>query len=437
LRTCLGGRERGARADDVVDTGSVMTKRPSDACESVTAACAEWNRAGVGRTASWLRISLVCLVLSAAACTTGRPSLVGGSVTPDELLAGAALGAAVDAPALVTPEQDVLALNPAMLAFLDEHVDRKGSDEVKMTQLISAIMDTRSFGVTYDNSTHTAAETFRTRRGNCLSFSNMFVAMARNVGLDVRFQEVDVPPDWTLEKDTYVLNQHVDVRVNVAQVGTRVVDFNIADFRASYEMRVISDARALAHYYNNIGVERMLEGDTGAALACFRKAITEDTPQFSPAWTNLGTLYVRNGHPAHGEAAFLQALEVDGGDLVAMSDLARLYDRIGRRDLAAAYRKKVIHHRWLNPYYRYELARQAYAAKHYRVAIGHLRYAAHRRPKEDQFSYLLGVSYLQEGKVEKARRWLTKAEEVAPTEALKQKYAAEVEKLVPGVGTPR
>jgi tetratricopeptide (TPR) repeat protein len=372
-----------------------------------------------------------------AACTTGRPTLVSGSITPDELLAGAALGVPAYALASVTPEQDVLALNPAMLAFLDEHVDRQGSDEVKMTQLISAIMDTKSFGVTYDNSTHTAAETFRTRRGNCLSFSNMFVAMARNVGLHVQFQEVDVPPDWTLEKDTYILNQHVDVRVNLAQGGARVVDFNIADFRASYEMRAISDARALAHYYNNIGVERMLEGKTGAALMCFRKAITEETPQFSPAWTNLGTLYVRTGHPAHGEAAFLQALGVDDGDLVAMSDLARLYDRTGRADLAAAYRKKVIHHRWLNPYYRYELARQAYQAKRYQVAIGHLKYAAHRRPKEDQFSYLLGLSYLQEGKVENARQWLTKAEEVAPTEALKQKYAAEIAKLAPGDGTSR
>ena len=49
----------------------------------------------------------------------------------------------------------------------------------------------------YDEITRTASETFRARRGNCLSFSNMFVAMARDVGLDVQFQEVEIPPDWT------------------------------------------------------------------------------------------------------------------------------------------------------------------------------------------------------------------------------------------------
>jgi Flp pilus assembly protein TadD len=414
-----------------MDTEAVMGAHATGLSEEARVTRVGACRRPGERACAWLRACLIALLAPAVACSTSRPSLERGGITPEQLLSGAVLGAAAESPAAVTPEQDVLALDPAMLEFLDQHVDRKGSDEVKMTQLVSAIMDTRSFGVTYDNSTHTAAETFRTRRGNCLSFSNMFVAMARNVGLNVQFQEVDVPPDWRLEKDTYVLNQHVDVRVNLAQGGARVVDFNIADFRATYEMRTISDARALAHYCNNIGVERMLAGDTTSALACLRKAVTVDEGHYSPAWTNLGTLYLRSGHPAYAEAGFLKALEVDGGDLVALSDLARLYDRSGRPALAAAYRKKVIRHRWLNPYYRYELAREAYAAKHYRVAIGHLKYAARRRPKEDQFSYLLGLSYLQEGKVEKARQWLTKAEEVAPTEALKQKYAAEIAKLRP------
>ncbi|MDD5562730.1 MAG: tetratricopeptide repeat protein [Thermoanaerobaculaceae bacterium] len=309
-------------------------------------------------------------------------------------------------------------------------MDRRDSAALKLDQLVDAIIGAGTFGVVYDDRTRTAAETFGARRGNCLSFSTMFVAMARAVGLHVQFQEVDIPPDWTLEKDTYVLNQHVNVRVDLGQAGVRVVDFNIADFKASYEMRTISDARALAHYFNNIGVERMLAGDTAAALACFRTALADGDRRFPPAWTNLGTLYLRNGHPAHAEAAYLQALKEDDGDLVAMSDLARLYDRLGDRERAAACQKRVIRHRWLNPYYRYELARRAYESQRYDAAISHLRYAIRQRPKEDRFYFLLGMSYLRKGDMRAARRWLDRAREVAASDALKRSYSSKIDTLL-------
>jgi len=382
---------------------------------------------GPGRVSARLRRLLVLPLALGAACASWPGASRRVKLTPEELLRGTALGVAAGGPAAVVPEADVLALSPEMRTFIAVHVDRRGSDALKLHQLVTAIMDPRTFGVTYDEVT---------RRGNCLSFSNMFVAMARDVGLNVEFQEVDVPPDWTVDKDTFVFNRHIDVFVNLGADGTRVVDFNIADFKASYEMRTISDAMALAQFYNNVGVERMLAGDRAAAVACFRTAITDAGSGFSSAWTNLGTLYLRNGHPAHAEAAYLQALDVNDSDLVAMSDLAHLYEREGDLERAAAYRKKVARHRWLNPYYRFELARRAYAAQHYDEAIAHLKYATRERPKEDRFWHLLGLCYLGKGDLTAARRWLSKAEEVATTEALKRTYAAEIDTLLPHDGAP-
>ena len=391
---------------------------------------------GPGRVSARLRRLLVLPLALGAACASWPGASRRVKLTPEELLRGTALGVAAGGPAAVVPEADVLALSPEMRTFIAVHVDRRGSDALKLHQLVTAIMDPRTFGVTYDEVTRTASQTFETRRGNCLSFSNMFVAMARDVGLNVEFQEVDVPPDWTVDKDTFVFNRHIDVFVNLGADGTRVVDFNIADFKASYEMRIISDSMALAHFYNNVGVERMLAGDRAAAVACFRTAITDAGSGFSSAWTNLGTLYLRNGHPAHAEAAYLQALDVNDSDLVAMSDLAHLYEREGDLERAAAYRKKVARHRWLNPYYRFELARRAYAAQHYDEAIAHLKYATRERPKEDRFWHLLGLCYLGKGDLTAARRWLSKAEEVATTEALKRTYAAEIDTLLPHDGAP-
>jgi Flp pilus assembly protein TadD len=218
--------------------------------------------------------------------------------------------------------------------------------------------------------------------------------------------------------------------VDLASAGEQVVDFNIQDFRTTYDRRTISDTRALAHYYNNMGVERMQAGDTESAFLYFRTAIVENDRRFAPAWTNLGILYLRNGHPAHAEAAFLEALRATPGDYVAMSNLAGLYEQQGDSERAAMSRKKVARHRNQNPYYRYQRAREAFMAQDYDAAIDHLKYAIRKRKQEDQFYFLLGLSYLQKGNEEAARRSLTKAEEVAATDSLKRNYSNKIEMLL-------
>lgn len=338
---------------------------------------------------------LVCLVTLALGCASAPSRREGVGITLDALRAGAPLGVEQDSPPLVDDE-DVLAVSAEMQDFLNTHVARTAGRATRLRQLASAIVNKRTFGLEYDETTRTASETFQARRGNCLSFSNMFVAMARGVGLDVYYQEVDTPPDWSFKDDAFVLNRHVNVLVDLGREGEHVVDFNMDDFRTSYDRRRISDARALAHYHNNIAVERMQAGDTASALPCFRRATGRD-PLFSPAWTNLGMLYRRKGHPAYAEAAYLQALKADGRDLVAMSNLASLYERVGDQERAALYRNRVVEHRRRNPYYRFQLAREAFGAGDYDAAIGHLNYAIRKKKNEDQFYFLLGLSHIKKG----------------------------------------
>jgi tetratricopeptide (TPR) repeat protein len=406
-----------------------MTMRPNKLGESWAAAKARRFRRLTGSLTRLLQASLACLALTAFACTSGPGISETVRIAPDDLLAGTSLGVVADS-AHLAEEQEVLSVSAEMKEFLDAHVDRKASADLKLRQLIGAIIVPGTFVVEYEATTRTASETFHIGRGNCLSFSTMFVAMARHVGLDVGYQEVDLPPDWTLNNDTFVLNQHVNVYVDLGLRGKRVVDFNIGDFKTRYEMRTISDARALAHYYNNIGVERMQAGDPASALACFRHAIADGDRRYAPAWTNLGTLYLRLGVRTHAEAAYLEALQATPGDLVAMSNLARFYELTGDRERAAAYQKRVIYHRSLNPYYRYELARQAYSAQHYDDAIGHLKYAIRMRRNEDRFYFLLGLAYLQKGDARAARHWIALAEEVAATDSLKHQYSEKIETLL-------
>lgn len=375
-----------------------------------------------------IRIPAVCLVTLALGCASAPGSLDRAGITLDELLRGTPLDLAGDT-ANIVAEEEVLGVSAEMQDFLNAHVSRTADRATRLRQLAYAIVSEGSFGLEYDETTRTAAETFRTQRGNCLSFSNMFVAMARRADLDVYFQEVDTPPDWSFRDEAFVLNRHVNVVVDLGVDGEHVVDFNMDDFRTSYDRRRISDARALAHFYNNMAVERMRVGDSASALLYFRRAIGHD-PAFSPAWTNLGLLYWREGHPAHAEAAYLQALKADGRDLVAMSNLASLYERRGDHERAATYRDRVIDHRQRNPYYRFQLAREAFLAQDYDAAISQLKSAIHMKKNEDQFYYLLGLSHLKKGDEEAARRWLSRAEEVAATDSLKRRYSSKIDILL-------
>jgi Flp pilus assembly protein TadD len=89
----------------------------------------------------------------------------------------------------------------------------------------------------------------------------------------------------------------------------------------------------------------------------------------------------------------------------------------------------VARHRNQNPYYRYNLAREAYSVQDYDTAIGHLKYAVRKEKNEDQFYFLLGMSHLQKGDERTARRWLARAEEVAATDALKRRYSSKIDRL--------
>ena len=377
----------------------------------------------------WVRTSLVCLTALALGCASGLGDHEAVTVTSSELLEGAPLGGVQDLPDLVSNEE-VLAVSPEMRAFLSENVRLKTTIGVRMNALIDAIINKETFGLEFAEKTRTASELFEYRSGNCLSFSNMFVAMARWSNLEVSFQEVQIPPDWSFQNDVFLLNRHVNVFVDLGPLDDRVVDFNIDDFKSSYNQRKISDARARAHYFNNMGVERMQAGDTSSALSYFHKAIAENDRQFSPAWTNLGTLYSRNDHPEYAEAAYLLALKVDEGDLVAMSNLAGFYEQQGDPERAATYRKRVMDHRRDNPYYRYQRALDAYSAEDYDTAISNLKYAIREKKNEDEFYFLLGMCHLKKGNERAAKRWLAKAEEVAATDSLKRRYSSKLELLL-------
>ncbi len=375
-----------------------------------------------------IRSSLICFFGLALVCASVPGECQIEKITAEEVLAGAPFNLDKIQVELV-PEEDVFVVSPEMKLFLDSSVDPSAGDSYRLHQLADAVINDGSFDLEYSATTRTASETFWERGGNCLSFTIMFVVMARYLDLDVEYQEVDVPAEWTRDGGVSILNRHINVFVDMGQKRYRVVDFNTDNLESDFKMVTISDDRALAHFNNNMGAERLLAGDTTSAFLYLRRAIANDNGGFSPAWTNLATLYLREGFSAHAEVGYLEALKADRSDFVAVSNLARIYQQMGDTERAAEYQKKVVYHRKRNPYYRYQLAERAFDAGDYDAAIDHLKYAVRKRRNEDEFHYLLGLSYLKMGDEKAAQRWFSKAEEAATSDALKKKYSNKLEHL--------
>lgn len=376
------------------------------------------------------RVLAVLAVAAISSCT--MPGVVphvpdSNQISTEMLLDASPLAVGIELEDL--SQVDILKLSPEMIAFIDRWVDQNGGEYSKLTRLLYAVMGDGTFEVIYDDTTRTAQETFRKQRGNCLSFTSMFVAMSRYLDLDSSFQEVMMPPDWSASGETLVFNLHINSLVDLDSNSDQMVDFNMYDFRLRYERQIIPDSRARAHYFNNLGVEYMLEGDTPMAIANFRESVRSDSA-FSPAWVNLGILYNREGYPGYAEAAYLKALDIGDTNRVAMSNLAALYEQEGRTELAAQYQSKVKYHRMRNPYYRYQLARMAFDNGDYETAIDHLKFAIRKNKNDDSFYFLMSVSYLNSGNKEAAERWMKKAEKVAELDVDKQRYHRKLDMLM-------
>ncbi len=337
---------------------------------------------------------------------------------------------------LVAP-LDMLEMSPGMIAFVKEHVGDTSNQNEQLAQLIYAIIGGDRFLLAYDDSTGTAEETFRDKRGNCLSFTNMFIAMARYLGIKARYQEVAIPPDWSMTGQSYLFSQHVNVLVETRhsqQTISRIVDFNTLRAVGGDRTRVISDQRARAHYFNNIGVEFMLAADTPRAFANFKASLSEDRT-FSSAWANLGNLYRRESYLEYAEVAYLEALRIDQDNLIAMSNLANLYVAEDKPDQARQYMDKVHSHRMKNPYYRYQLANTAFVEGDYQTAIDNLEYATRMKKSEEKFCVLLSLSYLMSGNRKDAALWMRKAEERAVELEDRQKYHRKFNLIMEEIGS--
>ena len=338
----------------------------------------------------------------------------------------------------VAEEVDILGVSNEMRAFVDASGGDVPVDWVRLKRLLRGMADQGYLDLSYDTDrTLTAAETFRERRGNCLSFTNLFVALAREAHLDAQYEVIDVPPLWEAADGWVMLNSHINVIVHKVRLGVPeqpsvsrdyVVDFNTADYRGTFPRRLVSDRVAFALFYNNRGVEAMRAGNLESAFSNFKLAV-DKTAAVASVWVNLGALYSRQRHYESARAAYETALTVDPNDKSALTNLARVYDELGNSELAAVYRQRIRLHENLNPYHHYTLAESAYQGGDYGDALREIRSAISLKRDDHRFYFLEGLIHYRLGDVSEARSSIAMAERLSDEDAVKQRYASKLAAL--------
>jgi tetratricopeptide (TPR) repeat protein len=335
-----------------------------------------------------VRALLVGIVVLVATAATAAAALGQPAFDEAELAAGTALELApAPAPVVVPTPDEAVALDADMQAFIAP-LQAVRDPRRRLLALIEAMEARGMFSLEYAEVTRTARDTFHDRRGNCLSFTMLFVALARASGLRASYQSVEVPPSWSYD-GAVVIASHVNTAVRTGSGDETVVDFNIRQYEGRQQSRRVDDTYALSLFYTNLGAEALLRGDYPAALVYLRGAAAVNA-DLAGLWVNLGVLYARHGKYEHAEAAYLRALEADENEPSALANLALVYQALGKAELAAEYRERVQGYRERNPYYHFASATRAYEQQEFEAALASVRKALRLKSDEHEFYALRG-----------------------------------------------
>lgn len=314
-----------------------------------------------------------------------------------------------------------LSINDEMKSFIDKNVMRIKGQKEKLIKLISSLHDRTMLGFTYSNSrTFTAEETFEYCSGNCLSYTAMFVALARYAGLSANFQEVSDFSDWSTKDDVMVFSRHMNALVKVDDRRIEV-DFRYRSENKFLHRKLVSDNRAEAHYYNNLGAEALMLKKYKLAESLFKKGIGFDKT-FSLVWSNLGVLYQHINKLELAEKTYNTAIKLDKVNYSAKLNLSNLYIKTGRIEKGNQIQKNIKKYLKKNPYYHFSLGKLAYGKDQFLQALKHYKHAISRDSKVPEFYVQLAATYFKLGNQKSAEKYIKKATKLARSPGERELY---------------
>ncbi len=363
------------------------------------------------------------LLAFAAACSTYQPfdpeTHLRGQVTER---VGAELSEAVDFPFELTPE---------LVAAVEERLSPAGSERRRTEQVIDFIfgwVDLR-YALT---PTRDAAGTYAAREGNCLSFVNLFVGVARHQRLNPFYVEVRDYQRWNYREGVVVSRGHI---VAGLYVDGKLETFDFLPYRPkSYkQFKPIEDLAATAHFYNNLGAEALMEDRLAAAREHLEIAVSL-APDFDKAINNMGVALLRGGDTARAIELFERGRALHPEDVPILTNLARAYQETGRVDEAGEVLARIEDVNESNPFFFVYRGDLALARGDSTQALRYMREALRADSEVPEVHVGLARVYMAIGELAKARHHVERALKLDATHDEARKFAALLNRGQGGTG---
>ncbi len=356
-----------------------------------------------------------------------RPSqLVGRSAI---LLAALFLGACASAPVASTsdagdsldlylesrgidPERVVrpYALNDELAAWARETAPPDLSIETRLELLAEALLESDELALEYSwGYTGTAAEVFESRKANCLAFTNLFLGMAREVGVPAFFLAVETET-YRKRGEFVVISDHIAVGWGAGH-EVRYYDFSENQSEGVRRVKRISDLTAIAMFHSNKGVEALQKGRLAEALDWLRMAVALDE-DLSSAWVNLGVARRRTGDFDGAALAYKRSLEIDPATYSAYQNLAGLLRLQNRQEEAEEFERALRDSPNRNPYSYLALGDISFRRGRFDEARRFYRRAAHLGDATAESYAALGQVAILVGDLPAARKMLRRAQKI-------------------------
>jgi tetratricopeptide (TPR) repeat protein len=258
-------------------------------------------------------------------------------------------------------------------------------------------------------------ESFARRQVNCLSFTMMFVAMARAVGIDAFAQASDDALAIRVIDDTLYRATHVNAGVQIGH-ARHTVDVGWRAILAGREPRRIDDARLVAMLHNNHAVESLLRGQPEAASASIAAALALD-PANPTVWSNAGVVHWRAGRNGEAERAYLRALALRRDHVGALSNMVALQRMAGSAVRLAMFEKRLQRAQAGDPFSQFVIAQSLAGTGRDDEAVAHYLRAIRLLPGEPRFHRSLAEVYQRQGKASASERARQRAERLEARQA--------------------
>ncbi len=312
-------------------------------------------------------------------------------------------------------------LDPAVIAEVDERLSPAGSERRRTDEVLDYIFG--YLDLEYSLSpTRNAVGTFRSREGNCLSFVNLFVGVARHQRLNPFYVEVRDYQRWNYKDGVVVSRGHIVAGINVdGQLST--YDFLPYRPKSYRDFKPIDDLTAMAHYYNNLGAEDLMAGNLDRAEERVRIA-NRLAPTFEKALNNLGIIHLRRGNAQEAARLYEEQLEKHPENVAFMTNLVRAYQALGREDESEALLVRLEEVNEANPFFYVYRGEWALGEGDTARALEYMRRALRADSEVPEVHVGLVKVYLALGDFARAKHHVERALRLDATHAEAREFAA-------------